>query len=109
MDVIYNPLRTALLLSAQDLGVPCANGLYMLVAQAARAARLFTGGGADREPCRAGLPEARPGRVQHRAHRHAGLRKDLCRPRAVLSLGRPLIDTEYGGGARRRQDDCGNF
>lgn len=43
MDVVYNPLRTALVLSALDLGVPCANGLYMLVAQAAQAAQRFTG------------------------------------------------------------------
>lgn len=43
VDVIYNPLRTRLLLQAAELGVPCVNGLYMLVAQAKRAAELFTG------------------------------------------------------------------
>ena len=42
-DVVYNPLRTAFLLQAEALGVPRAGGLPMLVAQAARAARLFTG------------------------------------------------------------------
>ena len=40
-DLIYNPLRTKLLLDAEKLGVPCVNGLIMLVAQAEMASRLF--------------------------------------------------------------------
>lgn len=43
LDVVYNPYRTKLLLQAERLGIPCAGGLYMLVAQAKRAAELFTG------------------------------------------------------------------
>ena len=43
MDVIYNPLRTALLMQAEELGVPCTNGLTMLVAQAKAAAEYFLG------------------------------------------------------------------
>lgn len=42
-DIVYNPARTALLLQAETLGVPCAGGLSMLVAQARRSAELFTG------------------------------------------------------------------
>lgn len=42
LDVIYNPLRTRLILDAQRLGIPCSGGLPMLVAQAVEAARLFT-------------------------------------------------------------------
>lgn len=42
-DIIYNPARTALLLEAESLGIPHAGGLHMLVAQAKRAAELFTG------------------------------------------------------------------
>lgn len=42
-DLIYNPARTALLLQAEELSIPCANGLYMLVAQAKQSAQLFTG------------------------------------------------------------------
>ena len=41
-DVIYNPANTALLLQAQKLGIPSVNGLSMLVAQAKRAAEIFT-------------------------------------------------------------------
>lgn len=42
-DLIYNPLQTALLMEAHTLGIPCANGLMMLVAQAALSSSLFTG------------------------------------------------------------------
>jgi shikimate dehydrogenase len=42
IDMIYNPLRTELLLQAEERGVLCVNGLTMLVAQAKRAAELFT-------------------------------------------------------------------
>ncbi len=43
LDVVYNPLRTALLMQAEFLGIPCAAGLSMLTAQAKRASELFTG------------------------------------------------------------------
>ncbi len=43
LDVVYNPARTALLLQAEERGIPCAGGLYMLVGQAKRSAELFTG------------------------------------------------------------------
>ena len=43
IDLIYNPARTALLLQAERMGIPAVNGLYMLCAQARRAAELFTG------------------------------------------------------------------
>ncbi len=43
LDLIYNPARTALVLQAQDRGLPALGGLAMLVAQAKRAAELFTG------------------------------------------------------------------
>ena len=43
VDLIYNPARTALLLQAERLGIPCAGGLLMLVAQAKRSAELFSG------------------------------------------------------------------
>ncbi len=41
-DVIYNPAHTALLLQAEKLGIPCVNGLSMLVAQAKKACEIFT-------------------------------------------------------------------
>ncbi len=43
LDLIYNPARTRILLDAEGLGLVTGNGLSMLVAQAHRAAELFTG------------------------------------------------------------------
>ncbi len=43
IDVVYNPLRTRLILSASDLNIPNASGLYMLVMQAIKSSELFTG------------------------------------------------------------------
>ena len=40
-DVIYNPAKTKLLLDAEAAGIPCIDGLWMLVAQAWHAATLF--------------------------------------------------------------------
>ena len=42
LDVVYNPLRTALIMQAEERKIPCSSGLPMLVAQARRAAELFT-------------------------------------------------------------------
>ena len=43
IDLIYNPARTKLILDAEKLGMKALGGLYMLVAQAARASELFCG------------------------------------------------------------------
>ena len=43
LDIVYNPIRTKLLLDAEERNIPCAGGLGMLVAQAKRASELFTG------------------------------------------------------------------
>jgi shikimate dehydrogenase len=42
-DMIYNPPDTPLLRQASRLGVPCANGLSMLVHQGARSLEIWTG------------------------------------------------------------------
>lgn len=41
LDVIYNPLRTELVMQALECGIKCSGGLYMLVAQAAQSAKYF--------------------------------------------------------------------
>lgn len=43
LDLVYNPARTSILLKAEALGIPCVNGLRMLVAQAKESAEWFTG------------------------------------------------------------------
>ena len=42
IDVVYNPLRTKLILDAEKKGIPCSGGLPMLIMQAIRASELFT-------------------------------------------------------------------
>jgi shikimate dehydrogenase len=43
MDLIYNPKETVLLSYCRALGIPCANGLFMLVAQALCAQEIWQG------------------------------------------------------------------
>lgn len=43
LDVVYNPARTQILLDAEARGIPNANGLYMLTAQAKKSSECFTG------------------------------------------------------------------
>ena len=41
IDVVYNPIRTPLVLAARERGISATGGLYMLVAQGVRASELF--------------------------------------------------------------------
>ena len=41
LDVVYNPRRTALILQAEAMGIPCSDGLPMLVRQAVAAEEYF--------------------------------------------------------------------
>ena len=43
LDAVYNPLRSKLICDAEKKGIKAVGGLYMLVAQGAHAAELFTG------------------------------------------------------------------
>ncbi len=43
IDCVYNPLRSFIVVEAQERGVRALGGLYMLIAQAKYAAELFTG------------------------------------------------------------------
>lgn len=40
-DVVYNPLKTRLCIEAEEKGISCSSGLYMLVGQAVLACELF--------------------------------------------------------------------
>jgi len=43
VDVVYNPSKTAIILDAEERGIPCISGLTMLVGQAKVGSELFTG------------------------------------------------------------------
>ena len=47
VDIVYNPSTTKLMKLAERVGIPSVNGLYMLVAQAAKSSALFRGVTAD--------------------------------------------------------------
>ncbi|NLV86810.1 MAG: shikimate kinase [Clostridiales bacterium] len=47
VELIFNPARTALLIQAEELGIPNINGLSMLVAQAKAAEEIFFGASID--------------------------------------------------------------
>ncbi len=57
-DMIYNPPETALLAQARALGIPCANGLGMLVHQGARALEIWSGAAVPVDAMRAAVHSA---------------------------------------------------
>ena len=51
IDVVYNPIRTALVLKAKEKGIKSEGGLYMLGAQAVYAYEHFSGRSVDKSLC----------------------------------------------------------
>ena len=94
VDVIYNPLRSRLVLDARSRGIPADGGLYMLVAQAIRASELFLG----KE-----YPEDLTDRIYNRILRQKenvvligmpGSGKSAVGRMLAEKTGRPLVDTD---------------
>ncbi len=93
-DVIYNPAKTALILDAEERGIPHADGLYMLAAQAYYAAQLFL----DRA-----LPEEKIAQAYRAVRRETlnlvlvgmpGSGKTTLGRRAAALLGRKFVDLD---------------
>lgn len=51
LDVVYNPLRTRIIMEAEKMGIPSVAGLSMLVAQAKKAHEIFFDTVIDNEVC----------------------------------------------------------
>lgn len=51
LDVVYNPLKTKLILDAEERNIPCSAGLSMLVAQAKKAHEIFFNAKLDTTIC----------------------------------------------------------
>ena len=94
LDLIYNPARTQLLLDAERLGVRCANGLHMLVAQAKLASELFRDTKLDD-----GIIDRVRARIERDTHNIVligmpGSGKTTLGERIAERLNRRLIDTD---------------
>lgn len=93
-DVVYNPLKTALLLQAEALGLPYAGGLPMLVAQAAVAAALFTGADVPEERMEAVLRQVAADVTNLVLIGMPGAGKTTVGTLAAKALGRPFFDAD---------------
>ncbi len=94
LDVVYNPLRTQLLMQAEELGIPCEGGLSMLIYQGVLACEIFEGKPVERD------------RVIHaeRALRRSitnlvligmpGCGKSTIGQKLAEALGMPLVDLD---------------
>ena len=94
IDLIYNPLRTALLMEAEARGIPCQSGLPMLVAQAFTSSRLW-----DRtEKTEADLPALtralQEGQENIILIGMPGSGKSTLARRAGEETGRPVYDSD---------------
>lgn len=94
IDVIYNPEKTALILQAESLHIPCVSGLPMLVAQARKAAEMFSG---------KAIPESEDSRIIKEIKSQTlnliligmpGCGKSNIGRRLAERMNRPLIDTD---------------
>lgn len=94
VDLIYNPLRTRLLLDAHERGITAVNGLWMLVAQAKESAEYFLG-----RPIAAENAEEAYRRIAHDAENIVligmpGSGKSTVGAMLAEKTGRILLDTD---------------
>lgn len=93
-DLIYNPARTQLLLDAEALGIPCANGLFMLVAQAKRAEELFQNKPIDDEENERICAKMRAEQMNIALIGMPGVGKSSCGKALAGLTGRTLVDLD---------------
>ena len=93
-DVVYNPAKTQLLLDAEKRGIPCANGLGMLVAQAKAACERFTGEPIDDEKVYTIKAEMERNTRNVMLIGMPGSGKSTVGAALAESLGRKLVDVD---------------
>ncbi|MBQ8387520.1 MAG: AAA family ATPase [Clostridia bacterium] len=102
VDAVYNPIRTNFVLDTRERGLPSEGGLYMLVAQAVVASRVFLG-----EEIEAAADDPETLRITDRVYGEIlkekenivltgmpGSGKSTVGRRLAKRLGRPFIDTD---------------
>ena len=107
LDVVYNPLRTRLLQQAEELAIPHAGGLTMLVWQAVRARELFDGHAIAPEAARRAEAALRREVTSIVLIGMPGVGKTTVGRRVAKQLGMTLvdIDEEIVGGAGKSIPD----
>lgn len=94
LDVVYNPLETALLLQARALGLRAENGLSMLVGQGCAAAERFTGKKIPAQTRGRALQTLRRGSANLILIGMPGSGKTTLGRALAARLGRPFLDCD---------------
>ena len=94
LDLIYNPLKTALILEAEARGIPASGGLPMLVAQAKKAAEIFSGQPIADRRLEQVLSEIEAEKKNLLFIGMPGCGKSYLGKKAAKALGRPFFDTD---------------
>lgn len=93
-DVIYNPAKTALLLDAEAAGIPHIDGLWMLVAQAWHAAKLFLDQDIPEDTVEKAFRAVRKDCLNLILVGMPGSGKSTQGMRTAEALGRPFVDLD---------------
>ena len=109
LDLIYNPARTALLLEAERRGIPCANGLYMLVSQARQAAEIFLGKTIPEEETRRVVGQLAWQTANIVLIGMPGCGKTTVGKLLAKRLNRPLVDTDALVEEKTAGLSCGEY
>lgn len=94
LDLIYNPVRTALCLEAEALDIPFVSGLSMLVAQAAEARKYWDGAEIPEETCRTVCAQVRQTMENIVLIGMPGSGKTTVGQLLAKALDRPFVDTD---------------
>ncbi len=94
LDVVYNPLRTRLVMEAENMGIPAVAGLSMLVAQAKKAHEIFFDTKVDDEICEKITRELFKQMCNIVLIGMAGCGKSTVGKTLADMLGKDLIDTD---------------
>lgn len=94
VDLIYNPYKTKFLLDAERRNIPATGGLYMLVAQAKKAAEIFTGAKIAEEALDRVFEEIKSLKLNLLFIGMPGAGKSYLGRKAAKKYKRPFIDTD---------------